>query len=399
MRRAQHQKRHMQKVRLRLVVLALAAICLVGAGFALGRATASKTADKAPAQRHHRNSSAKGKRVGAKAVSAVPRAIAPNIERTLQTKLQAQNFSGTAIVIKDDKLAASVSLGQASAKRHLANREDTMFEIDSLQKSLTAGLVMRLIDAGKLKLTTPIGAYYPRFKGVPQLTVGALMQMHSGLKQTPMAPPHYQSDAQLVDDVSKHLTFVPKQFGTWAYTPANYVLLAGIVEKISGQPYETLFKQVYIDRLHLKQTVMAYRLAPTMNYASGYSLQGANPYAIQQLTSSDQIHAELGTGQVYMSALDFYRATRSLVTGTLLKASRKQVYRPGTPNLLYDGGFYQNVPGFLRANGSGYGYMTTMQLSVDGKDAVVILGNVQGHGRTAIIDLAGQLRQQFLTAK
>ncbi|MFD1441607.1 serine hydrolase domain-containing protein [Lacticaseibacillus hegangensis] len=397
MRSAQHQKRHIQAVRLRLAVLAITAICLLGAGFALGRVTAPKTAAKAPAQVHRGRSAAK--RAAAKTVSAVPRAINPNIEQTLKTNLQAQNFSGTAIVIKHDKLVASVSLGQASVKRHLANREDTMFEIDSLQKSLTAGLVMRLIDAGKLKLTTPIGDYYPRFKRVPQLTVGALLQMHSGLKQAPMATPHYQSDAQLVDYVARHLTFVPKQFGTWAYTPANYVLMAGIVEQITGQSYEALFKQTYIDRLHLKQTVMAYQLDPTSNYASGYLLQGANPYATQQLTSLDQMHAELGTGQVYMSALDFYRATRSLVTGSLLKGSRAQIYRPGTPALMYDGGFYQNVPGFLRANGSGYGYMTTLQLSVDGKDAVVILGNVQGRNRNAINDLAGQLRQQFLTTK
>lgn len=403
MKRTQHQNHHRQQVRMRLTALAVAALCLVAAGFVLGRVTAPKprrvVVRKLKPKRRSQQSSSKRKTAAVAASPTIPRAIDQPVQQALTARLRAQRFSGTAIVIKDGKLVASTSLGVASVKRHLPNREDTMFEIDSLQKSLTAGLVMRLLDAGKLTLTTPIGNYYPRFKANPQLTVGVLLQMHSGLKVGTMRPPRYHSDEQLINDVQTHLTFERTQFGKWAYTPANYVLLAGIVEKITGQSYETLFKRDYIDRLHLKHTVMAYQIEPAMNYASGYDIQGANLYATQQLTSPDQMHAELGTGQVYMSALDFYRATRSLVTGSLLGASRAQIYRPGQPNVFYDGGFYQNVPGYLRANGSGYGYMTTMQLSRDGRDAVVILGNVQGRNRVGIISLAGQIRQQFLQAK
>ncbi|KRN24466.1 Beta-lactamase class C related penicillin binding protein [Lacticaseibacillus camelliae DSM 22697 = JCM 13995] len=385
-------------------MLAVAAVCLVAGGFVLGRVTAPKPHQAAVVKKSaqiRRNKPSRSRQTTAAAAASpvVPRAIAQPIQQTLTARLQAQHFSGTAIVIKNGKLVASTSLGQASVKRHLANREDTMFEIDSLQKSLTAGLVIQLLDAGKLKLTTPIGDFYPRFKNQPRITVGTLLKMRSGLKTVGTLAPKYQSDRQLVDYVAAHVTDDPHQFGIWQYTAVNYVLLVGIVEKVTGQSYEALFKQAYIDRLHLKQTVMAYHLRPTMNYASGYNVQGQNSYASQQLTSLDQMHAELGTGQVYMSALDFYRATRSLMTGDLLGGTRAQLYRPGQPNLFYDAGFYQNVPGFLRANGSGYGYMTTMQLSRNGRDAVVILGNVQGRSRAGIIALAGQLRQQFLQAK
>lgn len=392
MRRAKNHARRQRGVRRLIASFALGGALLLGLGFALGRQTAPQprphaaakvTAKRAPAKRRH----------AARPAPAVPRAIDAPIQASLKARLSAQHFSGTGIVIKHGRLVASVSLGMASVKRHLANREDTLYEIDSLQKSLTGGLVMQLLDAGKLTLTTPIGNYYPQFKHDPQLTVGALMRMQSGLRATASLVPHYRSDAQLVNAVASRLTFQRQYFGTWAYTPANYVLLAGIVEKITGRSYEALFKAAYPQRLHLTHTVMAYALKPGMNYASGYVLQGSQLYAQQQFTSLDQMHAELGTGQVYMSALDFYQAVRSLMRGRLLGASRDQVYRPGEH---YCGGFYQDVPGFMRANGSGYGYISTMQLARDGQAAVILLGNVQGHRRADIIQVADQMRREFL---
>lgn len=398
MRRTQHQTYRRVGHRI-LAVLTLIGGLLFVLGYSVGRMTAAPARHSAP--RVKRVSQAKPAKqrsearqhVNAATASPVVRAIDPTIQKGLTNQLHGIHFSGTAIIIKNGRLVASSSMGMASVKRHLANREDTLYEIDSLQKSLTAGIVMQLLDAGKLKLTTPIAAYYPQFKSYPQLTVDSLLKMHSGLKANGSLAPQYQSDAQLLNTVANRLTFLPAEFGTWRYTPANYVLLAGIAEKITGHSYDELFKQAYIARLKLKQTVMAYALRPTENYASGYMARGGNAYAEQMLTSVDKTHAELGTGQVYMSALDFYEAVRSLVSGSLLTSSRAQVYHSGQ---LYDGGFYQDVPGFLRANGSGYGYLTTMTLSLDGRNAVIILSNVQGQGRPSIVQLGAQLRKDYL---
>ncbi|WP_203632326.1 serine hydrolase domain-containing protein [Lacticaseibacillus suibinensis] len=385
MRYAQNNR---SRVHRRLALLGIVAALSLGLGFSLGRWTAPKP----PAQTKTVVVKAKAQ-PAQKAGNSLPRAINNTMQEALERPLAQQHFSGTALMVKHNRIVAEYSAGYANAARKRLNTADTMFQIDSLQKSLTAGLVMQQMVLGKLALTTPVGQFYARLQGQPTLTVAHLLHMNSGLSTPHTLVPKYQSDAQLVAYDAAHLTVRPKTLGQYAYMPVNYVLLAGILEQVTQQDYQQLFMGLYRDRLALKHTAMAYDLSATQPVATGYSLKGSNLYAEPQFVSKDTMHAELGTGQVYMSATDLFRAEQALVSGKLLGVTPAALYPAGQH---YGGGFYLNEPQALHANGSGYGFLSTVQISRDGQSGVVILGNVQGQNRARFLNTATQLWQQYL---
>ena len=63
------------------------------------------------------------------------------------------------IVAGDDEHMAT--FGVTSAENPLPVDADTLFQIGSTTKTITGTVVMRLVEAGKLDLDTPLRAYLP----------------------------------------------------------------------------------------------------------------------------------------------------------------------------------------------------------------------------------------------
>src|SRR5438046_5956471 len=66
-------------------------------------------------------------------------------------------------VVIDNQLAFSKGYGLADLEKKIAARNDTVYRLASLTKSLTATAVMQLVEEGKLDLDAPIQKYCPIF--------------------------------------------------------------------------------------------------------------------------------------------------------------------------------------------------------------------------------------------
>lgn len=353
-------------------VIALVAVFAVGWG--LGR--------------HHAPQKVKIETVPA--VNHQPAHVNAAAQRELIQQFQAQHFSGTAIVIQKGKLVAQYSHGFANASTKQSNGLKTMYEIDSVQKSLTAGILAQQLNANKVKFTTPLARFYPRFKPEPQITVANALHMTSGLS-TKTTLPGKNDQAVLAANLRK-LTYQPKNFGKFQYTPVNYTLLAGISEKLTHRSYQQLFTSTYIKPLGLKQTKFAYALGQTKLAAQGYY---AKDYRQKQLTVAKtkpaMIRGELGTGQVFMSVMDLYHAEQALVNGKITGANHDLLY---VKKGVYSGGFYVKQP-YYQANGTGYGYNGSIAISHNGENAVLYLSNVQTNNRNQLLTAERKLMVKY----
>lgn len=324
------------------------------------------------------------------AVNHQPAHVNAAAQRELTQQFQAANFSGTAIIIQKGRLVAQYSHGFANVSTKQGNGLKTMYEIDSVQKSLTAGILAQQLNANKVQFTTPLAHFYPRFKPEPQLTVAHALHMTSGLS-TKATLPGKTDQAVLAANLRK-LTYQPKNFGKFQYTPVNYVLLAGISEKLTHRSYRQLFTRTYIKPLGLKQTRFADALGQTPLAAQGYY---AKDYHKKQLTvakpNRDLIRGELGTGQVFMSVLDLYHAEQALVNGKITGASRDLLY---VKKGVYSGGFYVKQP-YYQANGTGYGYNGSIAISHNGQNAVLYLSNVQTNNRNQLLTAERKLMVKY----
>ena len=91
------------------------------------------------------------------------------------------NFSGVVLVSRKGEILFQKAYGQAVIGYGVANTPTTRFHIASLSMQFTAAAVMRLIEADKFKLDTPVGKLVPDFPHGDEIKVRDLLTETSGL--------------------------------------------------------------------------------------------------------------------------------------------------------------------------------------------------------------------------
>ena len=244
-----------------------------------------------------------------------------------------------------------------------ANTLNTSYLINSVQKSLTAGLLMQQVRDGKISLTDKLSKYYSEIPNSDKITIMNLLEMTSGLSQVGNLGTHpFVSDDANVLQVIKSIIYNKNNFDKWNYQDVNYVIISHILEKITDRSYESLYDDMYVKRLRLTNTHFMWSnnkdIAPK-----------------KRKFDMDETHGLLGAGSIAMSNDDLYKVISSLLNGTLLSMDEKKlIYAPGNNSTSYRGGLY-NRERYYSSNGAGYGYYSFIRISKDGKNAVVLQTN------------------------
>ncbi len=168
-------------------------------------------------------------------------------------------------VVRDGHVLYAHGYGAANLDDGVAITPDTAFHLASLSKQFTASALAVLIQEGKVRLTDPVEKYIPEAKRYgPGLQVRHLVYMTSGLVdytdvKRPNGEPWF-SDAYFdIDDaikasLSRPLAFAP---GTqWAYRNINFMLIARIVEKVSGQSLHDFLRARFFAPLDMGATLV-----------------------------------------------------------------------------------------------------------------------------------------------
>lgn len=281
-------------------------------------------------------------------------------------------IDGSVLVIKNNK---------PYLRYATLNQPDTSYLINSVQKSMTACLIMREIQAGKLKMTTKLSKYYPQIPGSDQIKISNLLNMTAGLdlaKGEKLGSDEFVSDEDNIHADIQKTVFNEKLLGKWHYSSLNYVYLCGILMQIEHKSYEKLFKQTFVSGLNLKQTAFLWDDSAVLKAkhlpAQSYRYINGKYRVVNRENAILEAHNELGAGSVVMSNDDLAKVVFSMLHGKLLtNKSRKQLYKVSSVT-AYNGGFY-NRHKFKAANGAGEGYITFLRASDDGKTMLIIQTN------------------------
>ena len=159
-------------------------------------------------------------------------------------------FSGAALVVKDGRVLFSHAYGLADRKRRIRNTLRTRFRIGSMNKMFTAVAILQLVEAGKVKLSAPLGQYLPDY---PNREVAAKVTIHQLLTHTGGtgnisfrdALAHRKELRTHADYVERYgkrgLEFEPGS--GWAYSSYGFLLLGVVIEKVTGQSYYDYVQQ------------------------------------------------------------------------------------------------------------------------------------------------------------
>jgi CubicO group peptidase (beta-lactamase class C family) len=159
-------------------------------------------------------------------------------------------LSGAVLVAKGGRVLFKHAYGLADRKRRIPNTIRTRFRIGSMNKMFTAVAILQLVEAGKVKLTAPLGTYLPDY---PSRDVATKVTIHQLLTHTggtgdifgPDFDAHRNELRTLADYVKLYgkrgLEFKPGS--RWAYSNYGFILLGAVIEKVTGQSYYDYVQQ------------------------------------------------------------------------------------------------------------------------------------------------------------
>lgn len=188
-------------------------------------------------------------------------------------ELAAGNVPGAVIFVgHQGKIVYHRALGQRTVEPYLqAMTEDTIFDLASLTKVVaTTTAIMKLHDAGRIRLDDPVAKYWPEFadNGKGRITLKHLLTHTSGLRADVNSRVHWSGyDGAMAAIVADHPIKPP---GTmFHYSDANFIVLGEIVHRVSGLPLNVyctreIFRPLGLkDTTFLPQSSQKGRIAPT----------------------------------------------------------------------------------------------------------------------------------------
>ncbi|WP_281364175.1 serine hydrolase domain-containing protein [Thermoactinomyces mirandus] len=135
-------------------------------------------------------------------------------------------------------------------------------------KSFTAFAVLQLVDAGKIQLNDPVVKHLPEVKlddpGWSQVTIRQLLSHTSGIPNPTIVPPANNLKAGV--DRLHDWKLQPNPGEKYAYSNANYWILARLVEETSEMEFSQYLKQKLFSPLGMNDSLTAVN--------SGDSVQG-----------------------------------------------------------------------------------------------------------------------------
>ncbi|MEJ8804355.1 serine hydrolase [Pontibacter sp. H249] len=258
-------------------------------------------------------------------IKANSQSFTANLDQYLDAHLRQGTFSGTVYITQKGKPVYSKGFGMADYENGIANGPNVKYRIGSVTKSFTAVLVMQLQEQGKLNVQDKVSKYLPDFPNGDKIMLHHLLSSTSGL---PDFVNHWQGVNTKPATISDILTLVkdkPLEFepGTkWKYCSTGFIVLAGIIEKVTAKPYDQVLAKQILKPLKMKSTGMEFS-DPVVGLALGYNHDGTDRKLAKPIDMS-WCHA---AGAVYSTPTDMAKFDAALKGKKLLsEASKNQMY-------------------------------------------------------------------------
>lgn len=184
-----------------------------------------------------------------------------NIEKFYNHNWAKNSLSGGFLVSKNGEIIYEKYNGLSNRAKKTEITADTPLHIASVSKVLTAAVILKLVDFGKLSLDQKVNSILPEFP-YEEITVKMLLNHRSGLPNYAYFADDRQiwnrsmlTNKDILDLLSRHkfaLYFNPDR--KFSYCNTNYAMLALIIEKVTGTDYRKAMKKIVFEPLGMKNT-------------------------------------------------------------------------------------------------------------------------------------------------
>ena len=217
-------------------------------------------------------------------------ALAPRVDE-LFAEWNRSDAPGAAVaVVKDGRIVYENAFGMADLERGVALTPGSVFEIGSISKQFTALCILLLELDGALSLDDDVRKHLPEMPAYERpITVRHLLHHTSGIRDVETLIPlagmpwvNYYTDAQIMELITrqKGLNFAPGS--EYLYSNSGYVLLAQIVERLSGRSLREFARERIFGPLGMRHTTFWDDPAQIVkDRALAYSADGAGGHRME----------------------------------------------------------------------------------------------------------------------
>jgi len=304
-----------------------------------------------------------------------------------ESTLLKNSFNGGILVAKGGNIIYEKYKGKINLKKDDPITDSTSFHIASTGKTFTSIAILQLVQDNRLSLNDTLNKFFPEFP-YEGITVEMLLNHHSGL-------PNYlyfmsesgwdQHQYVTNNDVLRYLDSLKPSpvFSAgkrYNYCNTNFVILALLIEKITGKSFPVYMKENFFVPLHMDHTYV---------YTAGDSATATPSFNYNKsLWKNDFLELTYGDKNIYSTPRDLLKWDQALYGDELLSKDLK--YLAFTPSIYktkdsipvmhnYGLGFHLMITPtgkkVIYHFGRWHGFNAAFARLTDEKVTIIILGN------------------------
>jgi len=253
------------------------------------------------------------------------------IDEIVAEEMAARHFPGAVVLVgRRDRVLYCKAFGAAMIEpAHEPMHRDTIFDLASMTKPIaTATSILILADRGQLSVDDPVGAYLPTFAcaGKEDARIRHLLTHTSGLPAyttaKSLADEHGSPCPEAVIEKTCRMEAMNVPGEEFRYSCLGYIVLARIVETVSGRDVAEFSKENIFEPLGMNRTAFnppaswQDRIAPTQ-IVDGTPLRGTVHDPLAQLMDGVS-----GNAGLFSTASDLSIFCRMLLNGGVWRGQR-----------------------------------------------------------------------------
>lgn len=298
------------------------------------------------------------------------------VQTLFEREANYHHFNGIVLIGQADSTKYNASFGLQDDSTPIT--DSTRFDIGSITKQFTAAGILHLVHNGRINLDDPINNHLGKYSSTKwkKVTVHHLLTHTSGI------PSLYQTEQGIdiffpeetsidLDDLilrfkDTKLLFSPgKEF---SYNNSGYILLAAIIEEVSGTSFQQFMQTSVFDYYGLKNTSF------DQNYNAALPYYGYLPTQLKQAPVYDSSWF-IGAGGVYSTALDLAKWVKIINSSDFLNEELQAAFLKNHTSSNYGYGWQVKNTGIIEHDGGNAGFISFLSFNPATKQYHVLLTN------------------------
>lgn len=284
------------------------------------------------------------------------------LDEYMQAKMQELRIPGAQVaVIKGGNIVALRSYGLATVEDRIPVNDATTFSIASITKAFVGVAAMQLVEQGKLDLSHPVARYVDDLPAEWRaVTIRQLFTHVSGFPDLWRNIDVIARDEAVAWAKVKAMPMLAQPGELFRYTQTNYVLLAKVISKVSGMPFNDFVIRNQLVAVGMPRTVFAYSSNTPQNSAGRYTyfeVKGS------EILSTDELRNRWEDSPAWFAACNGLMSSAKDLANWIIALNERELLRHETslaalwaPGVLNNGVQSEGFGGIL--NGYALGWET-----------------------------------------